>query len=46
MIGDNIGPLIWRGIVERVRGIAADYWLLAAALVLFLAAIWVGGAHG
>ena len=43
MIGDNIGPLVWRGIVERVRGIAADYWLIVASLVLFVAGLWVGG---
>ena len=43
MIGDNFNPLIWRGMVERVRGIAADYWLIAASLVLFVAGLWVGG---
>lgn len=46
MIGDNIGPLIWQGIKNRVRGIVADYWLIALALVLFVAGLWVGGANG
>ena len=43
MIGDNIGPLIWKGIKSRVRGIVADYWLIALALVLFFAGLWAGG---
>jgi len=32
MIGDNIGPLIWRGIIARVRSLAADYWFVAIAV--------------
>lgn len=43
MIGERMGEMIWRGIVERVRGIAADYWLIAMALALFVAGLWVGG---
>lgn len=43
MIGERTGEMIWRGFVERVRGIAADYWLIVASLVLFVAGLWVGG---
>lgn len=43
MIGDNIGPLIWQGIKNRAREWGADYWLIALALVLFFAGLWVGG---
>ena len=43
MIGERMGEMIWNGIVARVRGIAADYWLIAVALVLFVAGLWVGG---
>ena len=43
MIGERMSEMIWSGIVARVRGIAADYWLLAASLVLFVAGLWVGG---
>jgi|GEM_PF-2197317 len=43
MIGERMGEMIWHGIVEHMRGIAADYWLIAASLVLFVAGLWVGG---
>ena len=46
MTGDNIGPLIWQGIKNRVRGVVVDYWLIALALVLFAAGLWEEGTNG
>lgn len=42
MIGDNIGPLIWSGIKERVKAHFRDYWLLWLGVVLAVAALSVG----
>ncbi len=42
MTGERMGEMTWLAIKNRVRGMVADYWLIAVALVLFAAGLWVG----
>ncbi len=42
MIGDNIGPLIWKGIAAKVRKFVADWWPIPVALAALVAALWIG----
>lgn len=43
MIGDNIGPLIWQGILAKARAFIASYWLIGVALVCMGLALYIAG---
>ncbi|QDP55555.1 MAG: hypothetical protein Unbinned273contig1001_46 [Prokaryotic dsDNA virus sp.] len=41
MTGERMGEMIGKGIRARLRGIAADYWFVAFAVVAFLIALFL-----